>query len=204
MRALSTTVVTLISWFVVATSVHAGERHRDRAKAEGKKHADHSENGSKSKRSTSRTEGRTEVERATVRVASAASLAPLEVDVPVWGATNRYHWTKIPERFSGYVFTQFDSQHKGLTEFEVRSAGRVLIAVTSRWGGGGNQSGEWMSELTTRKEFLAQGWRRVARMRDSGGDGAHDYHWLIFERTCEAGERLQIRTEKYCAPILLF
>ena len=143
-------------------------------------------------------------ERAAVRVEGAMTLAPFKVGVPVWGNTDRYRWTKTPAAFDGFFFTQFDSNHQGLTEFEVRSAGRVFLAVTSRWGEGGNRSGGWVQELTSQDDFLTQGWKRVAKIVEERGDTSHGHHWVIYERNCEKGERFRLRTEKYCAPILLF
>lgn len=143
--------------------------------------------------------------RAAVKVAGSMTIAPFQPDVPLWGHTNRYRWTKIPKAFrENFFFTQFTTSQQGLTEFEVRSDGRVYLAVTSRWGGGGNSSGGWAQELTSREELLAEGWRKVAVADEEPGKTSHHYHWIIFERNCRKGERFRLRTEKYCAPILLF
>ena len=144
-------------------------------------------------------------ERAAVKVLGSVTIAPLQADVPLWESTGRYRWTKIPGRFKkGFFFTQFDSHHQGLTEFEVRAAGQVYLVVTSRWGGGGNSSGGWVEELTTQDQFLAEGWKKVARIGEERSEQSHGFQWHIYERYCQKGERFRLRTEKYCAPILLF
>lgn len=146
-----------------------------------------------------------ETDRAAVKVEGAFTIAPFKSEVPVWGDSNRDRWAKIPAAFKKKVFfTQFDSRHQGVTEFEVRSAGRVFVVVTSRWGGGGNSSGDWVGELTSKDEFLAEGWKEVAKIGEERNDSGDGLQWTIYERKCQAGERFRLRTEKYCAPIVLF
>lgn len=144
--------------------------------------------------------------RAAVKVQGDFTIAPFKSAERVWGDSNRYLWTKIPAAFQerSFFFTQFDSKHHGLTEFEVRSEGKVYVAVTSRWGGGGNASGGWTKELTSKEEFLAEGWKKVAKIGEERSDSSHSFHWTIYERDCQKGERFRLRTEKYCAPIVLF
>lgn len=140
---------------------------------------------------------------AAVKVKGSPTIAPLEMGTKVWEDSDRYRWTEISKRFRKLKFTQFESNHQGVTAFEVRSAGKVRVAVTSRWGGGGNASGGWTKQLTTKDAFEEAGWREIGKLQESGGP-RHGYHWLVYERSCEAGEKFKLRTEKYCAPILLF
>lgn len=144
--------------------------------------------------------------RAAVKVEGEFTVAPFKVGAAVSGTTNRYRWTEIPAAFreKEFFFTQFDFRHQGVTEFDIRSDGKVYLAVTSRWGKGGNSSGGWRGELISKEEFLAEGWKEVAKIGEARGDASHGYRWTIYERECQKGEQFRLRTEKYCAPILLF
>ena len=90
---------------------------------------------------------------ASLRVTGSVTLVPFEIGTPVWSSNDRLHWTKVPAGLEGAKFTQFDSQYKGATEFVVESSGTVFLAVTSRWGSGGNHLGSWTEELTSRMPF---------------------------------------------------
>lgn len=140
---------------------------------------------------------------ASVKIKGSHALAPLETGTKVWENSERYLWTNIPKRFRKLKFTQFESNHQGLTKFEVRSSGKVRLAVTSRWGGGGNASGGWKKQLTSKDALEDAGWREIGKLQESGGP-LHGYHWVVYERRCKTGENFKLRTEKYCAPILLF
>ena len=141
---------------------------------------------------------------AKVEVEGAVDWAPFEVGQPIWSSTGRYLWKEVPLDFKGFQFTRFDNHHKGFTEFEVLTTGFVYVAVTSRWGGGGNSAGNWRQELTTREQLLEKGWGKIATVHESADDNQHGLHWIIYGKRCLAGERLRLRTEKYCAPILFY
>ena len=121
------------------------------------------------------------------------NLVPFEVGKPLWSDSDRYFWKEVSKGFEGFVFTQFDDHYKGITRFEVQSKGRVFLAVTSRWGGGGNGSGGWMEELTTKRQFLKQGWLPVVQLHETGDDYGHEHQWVLYTRECQAGEALQIK-----------
>ena len=108
-------------------------------------------------------------------------------------------WTRIPPYLKNMVFFQ-SNNNSGHIPFSVERSGIVLLAVTSRWGGGGRASGEWTKTLTSRAKFLADGWREVGRLERTPAE-PHD--WLLFWRDCKAGESFDLRTEKYQAPILI-
>lgn len=192
-------IVLLATGFLFTSNLHSGERK----KFESDTGAVEKKDKARKKSARRESKQRAYVPRATVRVGAPMSLAPFEEGVPLWSSSDRYRWSGTPAGFEDFVFTQFDSHHQGVTDFEIRTSGRVFVAVTSRWGGGGG-SGDWSDEVTTESEFLAQGWKKVIRAEESEGDARHDHNWVIYERMCQAGESYRLRTEKYCAPILLF
>ena len=198
-----TVLFTMFALLVQTGWTDQSDESADLKKAKLVKNAKKTDKGKRGKRKA-RSQEPGEAGRAAVKVEGPMTLAPFKPNVPVWGNTDRYNWTTIPSAFENFFFTQFDSNHQGVTKFEVRSPGRVYIAVTSRWGGGGNSSGGWVEELTSQEAFLEQGWKKVAKIEEERGDASHGHHWVIYERDCESGERFQLRTEKYCAPILLF
>jgi hypothetical protein len=108
----------------------------------------------------------------------------------------KVNWTAVPDDLRGRSFSALN-HYLGKTSFEVTSGGTVLLACTERWGGGGNAGGGWKAELTTREQLEAEGWRAVGTLE---GD---KMKWVVFSRNCKAGERFTVRTEKYCAPIVI-
>ena len=140
--------------------------------------------------------------------------APLEVDKFVTNL-DRYHWYDVPEFAEEQDFLFWQVQEAGtvgnpavadgITTFEVLTDGPVLMACTTRWGGGGNESGGWSPELTTREELETQGWSEFATglsdARDDCPPPSHEY--IVFRRDCMAGEVFTYRTEKYRAPLII-
>ena len=95
----------------------------------------------------------------------------------------------------------------GITTFEVLMDGPVLMACTTRWGGGG-AGGEWEDELTTREELEEQGWVEFATglsdtryVPDEEPRPFHEY--IVFRRDSVAAEVFTYRTEKYRAPLII-
>ncbi len=127
-------------------------------------------------------------------------------------ATNwtRYYWDELPAfaveqdvLFWQYTPTAFPSVADGITTFEVLDNGPVLMACTIRWGGGGNDSGGWVPELTTRAELEAQGWAEFATgLKDTRLSGEVQ-EYVVFRRDSIAGEVFTYRTEKYRPPIII-
>lgn len=71
------------------------------------------------------------------------------------------------------------------------------MAVSPRWGGGGNLSGGWFNECKTRDDLLRAGWKEAATLPLGGQE------WTLFWRQCRKGESFRIRTEKYLPPIVV-
>ncbi len=79
------------------------------------------------------------------------------------------------------------------------------MACTTRWGGGGNESGDWVSELTTREELETQGWAEYVTGLSTRhiGDTEPSVEYVVFSRDCVAGEIFTYRTEKYAPPTII-
>jgi len=136
--------------------------------------------------------------------------APLEVGEFINVIDHRYFWYEVPTfaEEQNFLFWQVllsGGSADGITTFEVLSDGPVLMAVTTRWGGGGNPDGDWMPELTTREELEQQGWVEFATGLSDTRDGlpgpGHEY--IVFRRDSVAGEIFTYRTEKYRAPMII-
>lgn len=109
---------------------------------------------------------------------------------PVWG--------EIPVQLKGCEFS-FRHKHSGVTELSVRKKGIVLIAVSTRWGGGGNSSGGWREELKTKDDLIKDGWNEAGIIPSNVSEGP----LLLLWRECKEGESFKLRTEKYLAPIVI-
>lgn len=136
---------------------------------------------------------------------------PLEIGTPLslWYARDTWHSFPAPMAEHAWDFyqpgTEPGSVESGKVTFEVLSDGSVLLAVTNRWGGGGNRSGGWAEELTSQEDFISQGWKEYAspmRMLDSGRN-VSEAEYTVYRRESKAGESFTVRTEKYLTPILL-
>lgn len=142
----------------------------------------------------------------------AGQYAPLEVGEFIWTNWGRYYWYDVPAfaEEQNFLFWQgqatgFPNVADGITTFEVLMDGPVLMACTTRWGGGGNPSGDWEDEVTTREELEEQGWVEFATGLIDARDNtpAADREWLIFRRDSVAGEAFTYRTEKYLPPMII-
>ena len=138
--------------------------------------------------------------------------APLEVGEFVYGHWNRYSWYDIPTfaEEGRFQFWQSNSGGMGnvlagITTFEVLTDGPVLLACTTRWGGGGNSSGDWLHEVTTRAELESEGWAEFATGLNFAQVGATEpgIDYIIFRRDSFAGEVFTYRTEKYVLPAII-
>ena len=125
---------------------------------------------------------------------------------------DRYYWYSMPAfaeeasfLFWQYQHTGYPTPADGIITFEVLTDGPVLMACTTRWGGGGNPSGNWMDELTTREELEQQGWVEFATgLRDAERGGPEPcIEYVIFQRASVAGEVFTYRTEKYRPPAII-
>ncbi len=139
---------------------------------------------------------------------------PLTIGEPCAGLANVGNWSSFPSLIAQQPFYVWKEPVPGRSDpvpadgkisFRVLSDGPVLLAVTDRWGGGGNSSGDWIPELISRSEFEAQGWAVYATpitLQDSAGNPG-DKTFSVFIRDSLAGETFTYRTEKYIPPLLL-
>jgi hypothetical protein len=141
---------------------------------------------------------------------------PLAVGTPSFGTTTRYVWQTVPSFLTenNFSFFQVDpgppgwpAVPYGIITFTITQTGPAYMAVTTRFGGGGNSSGGWIPQLTSEAQLEAQGWNQVAGTTGLADvdvlSGLTDVQFLIFERDSLAGDTFTYRTEKYVPPILL-
>ncbi len=112
-----------------------------------------------------------------------------------------FHWAKIPSAYADMMFLRNKSQ-QGTTKFHVKSAGTVLMAVTTRWSASG-RGGDWQKELVTQKDLESGGWRVCGKLNSYMKENGERHTWILFARSCMQGETFSYRTEKYVAPVLL-
>lgn len=138
--------------------------------------------------------------------------APLEVGLSINTNWDRYSWYEVPTfaEGGGFLFWQvektgFPAVADGITTFRVLDNGPVLMACTTRWGGGGNSSGDWIPQLTTREQLEAQGWVEFATgLKDIEQNAPPpDFEYIVFRRDSLAGETFTFRTEKYRPPLII-
>lgn len=97
----------------------------------------------------------------------------------------------------------------GKLDFVLVTDGLVWMLTTTRFRNSGGSDGNWLAELRTQSQLETDGWRIIARDVQSEygsappGENKSLQEWLLFERTCKAGERFSIRTEKYQSPVIL-
>jgi len=138
---------------------------------------------------------------AEVRVLSGGEFVPLKENTAI-NTTGRYlYWSKIPAEYAEFRFLR-NREQQGTTRFQVTRPGLVLIVVTTRWRNSGS-SGHWQEEIVTRDELVAEGWKEVGRLSSYFKTDGSSLEWIVFARSCRAGESFSIRTEKYVAPVLL-
>ena len=123
----------------------------------------------------------------------------LKVNAKIFGDSDIYKWVSFPIPLRG-VFFQPNKKHQGVTEFQIKKAGKVIIAVTDRWGGGGS-IGDWAKHIITKSELQSAGWKFIGNI--FGTYGGPNERWEVFIRDCKAGETFRYRTEKYVAPIVI-
>ena len=115
-------------------------------------------------------------------------------------------WKTISANLRGARFLRNRDKNQGTVHFRIVKSGRLLMACTGRWGGGGNPSGGWKSQIISRDQLLAQGWKPIDAELIShlpNHPQESDLRWGVFERFCQEGETFKYRTEKYVAPIVI-
>ena len=125
---------------------------------------------------------------------------PLAAGVHIYSNSEKYQWENIPDELRNTQFLTLPI-HRGVLDFEVASEGFAFIITSTRWGGGGNSSGDWQDSVLSEKDLRREGWRQLREIKDlvTGDPG----EMAVFWRYCKAGEKHRIRTEKYVAPMLL-
>ena len=111
---------------------------------------------------------------ANVRVESpVGEFRPLQNGESIFGPKQSFCWEGIPQEVedASLLFWYIDpgeawpSVSYGKTTFEVLSSGPVWMITTTRFGGGGSSSGDWLPEVTT----AAPNWKGRAGRRSSRG-----------------------------------
>lgn len=118
---------------------------------------------------------------------------------PCYAGSDKYHWEEVPTAPGDMRFSQ-SRFHEATLQFTVTESGLVFMATTTRFGEGGRK-GDWVKELTSERSLTENGWHRVPEL--AGLKSNEAVTWIVFYRACTKGESFSIRTEKYCAPILL-
>lgn len=108
-----------------------------------------------------------------------------------------------PEAINGRLFTKRNS-YQGAARFRVQSDQKVTVAMYE-WGHehDGNPSGNWMPELTSRREMAEQGWEEAGEVHSRHSDLKQPgINWFLYTRDCKAGESFLLRNHKYQAPLV--
>jgi hypothetical protein len=156
---------------------------------------------------------------ATVAINDPSSYQPFAVGQlvkdPSFGNGNSSYWLTIPSDFLAGSNLQFSflepdstktsSVQYGLLDFTVTSTGPVWMLTTTRFGGGGNSSGDWIPELTSEAQLEADGWSIIETGFVSGpnNNSTDILDYDLFQLQGTAGQTFSIRTEKYQSPIIL-
>ena len=125
---------------------------------------------------------------------------PLAKGHAIYSNSEKYQWEQIPGELKGTHFLAFPIHH-GVLEFEVASDGFIFMVTSTRWGGGGNSSGDWQDEVMLEKDLRRAGWRELKGIDELIATDPGEM--AIFWREGKRGETFRIRTEKYVAPMLL-
>ncbi len=146
----------------------------------------------------------------------AGEFVPLEIGTPFSGWSDRTEWYSFPQAIEQQPLHFWQvmgggsgpAASYGIISFEVLTDGPVLLAVTNRWGSGGNESGDvdWILQLTTRDQFLTLGWTEYASpmlLWNNALQSVGGTEFAVFRRDCVQGDAFTLRTEKYVPPTLL-
>ncbi len=112
---------------------------------------------------------------------------------------SEYLWMQIPDTFTGLRFAQPKHKHIALTEFSVETDGLVYVAFASRWQ---NEDSNKADDIISRRDVEAMGWKILEANTNLISDET-GLEWIVCVRECKAGESFALRTDKYCAPIVL-
>ncbi len=141
----------------------------------------------------------TMIKLATVKLEENRAFLPLKKGEKLY-VNGSYVWKKIPQEFEGFRFAQAQNKHGAFTNFTVESEGYVYMAVTSRWMLEDNEKSR--EGLISRRVMVREGWKPLDKTGILVSDEV-GYEWNVFVRACKAGEKISLRTDKYCPPVLL-
>ncbi len=112
---------------------------------------------------------------------------------------SEYVWMSIPNEFAGMQFAQPKNKHAALTEFQVETPGVVYVAFASRWKA---EDDNKKDDILSRKDLQRMGWK-VLNDKSNLKSDEQGYEWIVCAKECKAGENFSLKTDKYCAPIVL-
>lgn len=149
---------------------------------------------------------------ASVEVTGPGQFVPLELGTAIDILNPRHTWGQLPSTVNQnpplhvwQIASGSGNVAGGIITFEALTDGPILLAVTTRWGEGGNASGGWLPELTTETEFLADGWTPYSSpmLVQTVGFPDPTHEFTAYIRDSIAGERFTYRTEKYLPPLVM-
>jgi len=111
---------------------------------------------------------------------------------------SEYVWSAVPDAYVGMQFAQPKNKHTGTTSFSIESDGLVYLAIYSRIQ---DEDSDKKDDILSRRDIERQGWKAVKGKNLLSTEG--EPNWLVFAKVCKAGESFTLRTDKYCAPIVL-
>jgi hypothetical protein len=109
----------------------------------------------------------------------------------------------VPQQLIGRLYTK-RNDYQGAARFRLTKDQTVTVAMYE-WGHEheGNPSGNWMTELTSRRDIAKMGWQPVgeikARHTTPELPGATSF---LYTRDCKADESFLLRNHKYQAPLV--
>lgn len=112
---------------------------------------------------------------------------------------SEYVWVMIPDAFASLRFAQPKHKHVGLTEFNVETDGPIYVAFPSRWQ---DEDSNKNDDIISRRDVERMGWKILEAKNNLISDET-GMEWIVCVRECKAGESFALRTDKYCAPIVL-
>ena len=112
---------------------------------------------------------------------------------------SEYIWVAIPDQFAGMQFAQPKNKHTATTVLEVETAGLVYVAFASRWN---EEDDNKKDDILARKDIQRLGWKPLPGKTHLVSD-ENGYEWIVCTKECKGGETFSLRTDKYCAPIVL-
>lgn len=112
-----------------------------------------------------------------------------------------WKWNKLPEFLTdAQIYEKVKGQPQPKLQFEVQQDGVLLLAAS--WTYDGNPSGGWIEKRWTEKMLVDAGWIPIGEIVRINKDQKPDPH-VVFRKVVKAGEKLELHTRKYNAPLLI-